>query len=373
MEEVVNQTPVNPENPPVKPEKKRHSGIDLLRIIALFLICFSHANQTFASVSEFTPYGFASLLSIGLTPFGTFGNVLFVICSSYFLVDKTRSRAEKAINILMDSSLISLCILIGFLISPEPLSVDTIIQQIFPDVFALNWFVPCYAIFYLLSPIAVIGLKHFTKKQHFVFTIASLLVYGGLSLLGLPPIGSNLLQFFYILNLVAFVKWHVPSLATHKLANFLMFLIGLSLCYAGIYLSLLFSGPSALTGRIPIFSPFLVIAFLGLFNLFEQMRFENKFISYLSGCSLFVYVIHENFLLRTITRVNYYYWAYATFGNDIAVAYMLVCGLFMFVAGFLLAVVYKETLARLTTLGAKGTAIGINKLFDKIYALCFKE
>ena len=51
---------------------------------------------------------FSQTISSIIVLFGPMGNILFVICSSYFLVDKTKSRAEKAINILFDSMVISI-------------------------------------------------------------------------------------------------------------------------------------------------------------------------------------------------------------------------------------------------------------------------
>lgn len=355
---------------------KRHSGIDLLRIIAIFLICLSHANQTFRNLFDLPSFDFINMVTVGLSPLGTMGNILFVICSSYFLVDKTKSRTEKAINLLMDSTLISICILIGFLISGEPLTWETILQQIFPDISGLNWFVPCYVIFYLLAPIVVFGLKHLTKKQHFAFTIASLVVYGCLSMISLAPVGSYLFQFFYILNLVAFVKWNAPSIYSHRKVNFFVFLVGMIVCYLGYFGFLVLSKQNAFFGRfsfISMLSPLSVIPLMALFNCFKEMKFDSKFISYLSTCSLFVYVIHENYLLRGITRVNYYNWAVGTFGDRLMLVYLIICGLFMFVVGFILAVIYKETFSRLTKFCSKKVDNVLRMIISKLYNKCFKK
>lgn len=214
---------------------QRQSGIDLLRIIAIFLICISHANQTLRGMYVFSPFSANELITLGLAPLGTVGNILFVVCSSYFLVDKNRSRLNKAINLLLDSTLISISILVSFLISKQPLDGFTIFRQFFPDIYRMNWFVPCYVIFYLIAPIVVAGLKHLTKEQHLAILLGSFVVYGLLNVLSLTPFGSELLQFFYILNIVAFIKWHKPNIYSHKKGNFLFFLIGMIICYSAYF------------------------------------------------------------------------------------------------------------------------------------------
>ena len=120
-----------------------------------------------------------------------------------------------------------------------------------------------------------------------------------------------------------------------------------------------------------LLSPVLLLPLICLFNIFAKMNFQNKFISYLSTCSLFVYVIHENYLLRTITRVNFYNYCLSTYGEQLAIVYMLICGSFMFICGFLLAVIYKESIHRLTSkfsiLMANLYAIAYNFIYNKIF------
>ena len=356
------------------PTKTRHSGIDLLRLIAMFLICFSHANQTFrANFDTSLLTYFSNAISVAIHPLGTCGNILFVICSSYFLADKSRTRGEKALGILFDSTLISVSILIVFLLSGQQLGPWTILHQVFPDVFNMNWFVPCYVIFYLLSPIIVAGLRQLSKKAHFAVVLFGLVVYGGLEMVQLTPVCSLLFQFYNILCIVAFVKWHCPNIFSHRKANLLVFLVGFFLTYA-LHIGALVLGesdfPIAFTFT-SMLAPILLISLVSLFNVFATMKFQNRLISYLGPCSLFVYVIHENFLLRTITRVRYYDWAIGTYGIQFGVVFIAACGIFMFVIGLILAVVYKETFHRLTAGFAKIVSKGIRKMFDWLYCKVF--
>ena len=118
-----------------------------------------------------------------------------------------------------------------------------------------------------------------------------------------------------------------------------------------------------------LFNPFLIFSLLGLFFWFEGIHFENRFVSYVATGTLFVYVIHENFLLRTITRVDFYNWFKGNYSGLSPLLPMFLCGLFMFVCGFALAVLYKETFGRLT----RKIADSIYKVFSKLFLKFVKE
>lgn len=374
MEEAIEES--NNNVTPLSIENKRKSGVDLLRIIAMVLIVVSHCDGTIKGILTFSLYSIQNTFFIFMTPFAIIGNVLFIICSSYFLVDKTRTRIEKVINILLDSTIISISILCGYLLSGHELETRTIINLIFPDVFAMNWFIPVYVIFYVISPIVVLGLKHLPKKVHFGFVLASLFFWGLLGMFGFGPDSSALFCFIYILNLVAFVKWHLPSFRKNKKANILIFVIGIIIfygCYYGFkymayyneyYYSFVFTSMTAL---------FIVVPMISLFNLFENMSFYNKTISYLSGCTLFVYVIHENWLISNYGRYKFFIYMISNYGENNAVLYILFCALILGTGSFLLAVIYNETFHRLTRKLAYLINSIINKCFNFIYQKVFKE
>lgn len=350
----------------------RKSGIDLLRILAILMICMFHARQTLFQtypVVDLEIPMFSRLILYAINTFGDIGNILFIICSAYFLVDKPRTSSKKAVCILSDTWLISIIILAIFLICHVSLDSKTILHQIFPTAYKTNWFVPAYIIFYLLAPIVVSGLRVLSKRAHFGLCLASVIFYGLLSLYEpVQPYSSLVFPFFYILNLVAFIKWYIPPKS--KRWNFMLFFGGFVL-FLGLLL-----GRKWLTRWSAIFdqsnlsslySPFLMFPLIGLFNLFRDMKFNNRVISYLSTCSLFVYVIHENYLLRSITREQYYIYMIERFGINYAFATVLLCGLGMFLGGFVLAVIYNETFHRLTKKISAAIWKWITCLTDQIY------
>ena len=380
MQEIIEQssTTVAAEERKVeeKSKEERRSGIDLLRIIAIFLICVFHANQTARKIVTFSMFSINDVISIAISPFGDAGNVIFVLCSSWFLVDRDYTRKEKAINLLLDSTLISISILTGFIISGAQFDFRTIIWQMLPDLFAKNWFVPCYVIFYLLAPIVVRSLKLLSKKGHFGLLVGGLVFYGLLSVINLKPVGSDLMSFFYILMIVSFFKWHTPSLVDNKKINLIIAVLGLFLLYFFFYGFRYLSMKFVVFERLnfaDMFDPFLVLPLFALFNLFRNMRFSSRVISFLSSCSLFVYVIHENYLLRTYTRVEYYNFMIENYGGNNILCWIYLCGVGMFVLAFCLAVIYKLSISKLTVLLSKKISALIDSLFDKSYTRLFSR
>ena len=368
------------ENVPSSGETKsvRNSGIDLLRILAMMLICLFHAHLTAREVIDLSQLGIAQeLLGHLFNSFGMIGNVLFVICSSWFLADKGKASTGKALAIIYDASLISIAILAGFLIGGYALNKNTILHQILPTVYQQNWFIPCYVVFYLCAPIIGQGLKAVGKKAHLIYCAFFLVLGGGSFLLKLPIASfftGGLFHFFFVYGLVCYIKWYMPRLSQSFKANLVICLAGLGLAY-GLHLTALF-----LAKRVAFFAgsfysadflnPFFVIGLIGLFNLFKLMPFKNRIVSYLGASSLVVYCAHENYLLRTYTRVDFYTYVFERCPQNTYFLWVSLCGLAMFVGGFAIAALYGKTISRFTGWAGRKTAFGLSILFNKLWQRC---
>lgn len=88
--------------------KKRESGIELLKIIAILLIVFSHVLQTLSQKNGYIDYqDYLIDLSHSTTdPFyltlsimryaGVFGNTLFFVCSAWFLTQVSAVKKTES-------------------------------------------------------------------------------------------------------------------------------------------------------------------------------------------------------------------------------------------------------------------------------------
>lgn len=92
--------------------KKRESGIEFLKIIAIFLIVFSHVMQTLSQKNGYIDYSdylidlshstadpFYLMLSI-MRYAGVFGNTIFFICSAWFLTKVFTVKKDRIIHLV---------------------------------------------------------------------------------------------------------------------------------------------------------------------------------------------------------------------------------------------------------------------------------
>lgn len=345
-------------------KNERKSGIELLRIIAILLICLSHAVQTSELFLDFSLNSFGIVVLSILRYSGQIGNVIFIICSSYFLTESSGIKRNKAFKILFDSMCISILIFICYLISGYRFGLLYSIKQILPDVFSNMWFIPIYVLFYLIHPMLNSAINGLSQKQHFSFCFIVFVVYGILGFLFNYSIGLNfLLDFIIVYFVVSYMKKYCSRLCENFKLNFIIFvftaIIFVFLAVIKKLLNLKYLFIDSWT------SPLLLIMLLSLFNIFNSFKFINKKINYLASCSLFVYCFHENILLRSFLRPKYYEFV-MNINPNIYFLWIMLCGIGMFVIAYLISILYKITFSKLTNWLSKKVNEGYEKLLDYI-------
>jgi len=342
------------------PKTVRRSGVELYKIIAMILICTSHCVQTLESFVDFqaTTTDWQMLLLRILRFSGNMGNIIFVICSSYFLLESQKSKKEKAINLLLDSQIISIGIFLSFLATATVLksefhfSLGGTLKQLFPDLFGLVWFVPCYAIFYLGHPAYNLVIKSISQKQHLGILGFIFIFYGLGGLIKIQPVYSGLLGFIFIYFTVAYLKLYCKSFIADKKKNLLLFFVFLFIFIVTVLIKNYLSFHISYFKTYPDISGLCSIIFLPmlicLFNVFLSMEFRSKFINYISSCSLFFYCIHENDLVRTSIRPKFYSVLIEKFGEQYILIYVASLIVALLVFGFAASAIYKQTFNKLT-------------------------
>lgn len=342
--------------------KTRLSGIEAYRIIAIFLICLSHANPQ--GLNLVNPF-----LSNILVYIGQCGNIMFIICSSYFLVDSKKIKLVKVIKILLDSAFISIIILLGMTIAGYSFDSKTILMQIFPTFYYNMWFISIYIIFYLIHPLLNLIINNLSKKQHFSLCFALFVIYGLLGLFTGWEVGVNeLLSFVILYFFVAYTKRYCQNLSNNTLKNTYLFIIFFCLFLALASLKLLIPLPKLTINQR--YSPILLPMLLFLFNIFKNTKFKSTLINTFASCTLFIYCFHDNILLRTYIRPTFYAHAFSAY-PDFYFGWIFVCGTGMFVLGGLVSLLYKFTLSKLSNYCAKRLSVVILDGIDLIYAKYF--
>ena len=126
----------------------RNSSIEILKLFAIVMIVFSHAlPEHRIDLSEATT-DIQQLIMVFMKYAGQLGNVIFIVCSAWFLLDSKKASIHKVAHIVCDSFCISVLLLLGFVLwGGVQLSVREIVKRLIPITMNLNWFVGCYIIF----------------------------------------------------------------------------------------------------------------------------------------------------------------------------------------------------------------------------------
>lgn len=148
-------------------KKARDSGIDLLKIIGIFLVVLCHSALTVSvsypeNIVGNTNAFFDSTLATTdikmsvvsfFRNFGSIGNDIFWVCSFWFLVESKKLRASKIFQMIFDVWIISVAFLTVSLCMGTNIGNYNIIKSIFPTSFSNNWFITQYLLIYAVHPL----------------------------------------------------------------------------------------------------------------------------------------------------------------------------------------------------------------------------
>ena len=367
-------------------QKVRLSNIELLKVIAIILIIFSHTIPYYgdAAAPFFVDINLASgnfqIIAVSYFKyFGRIGTAIFIFCSAYFLVDSKGIKVRKILYIVVDTFVISVIYLCGFLIGGYKLSASTIALQFIPITSRFNWFIGCYLIIYAVHPLLNKIIHGTGKRNLLVFNIFLFVVYNLLEF-----VGGEVLNMYYYTHLVGFVclyffagyikKYMQGFIGKTKLQAII--LVACIVCHTALFALTEYLGTKIefMADKIDhwdeINNPFMIGIAISSFALFSKLKFQSRFVNYLSSLSLLVYIIHENKLFRDLAKPQVFEFIYERFSYDRLAAWCVLFTFVTFVAASALAALYKESLGRLTKMAIdksypKLSAAG-NKILDKL-------
>lgn len=300
--------------------KKRESGIELLRIIAIIQVIILH-TYSYAGVGKAAleinqaASGFANLFwSFCRTPVN-----VFILITGYFLVTSTFDlkknirRASKTYSAMLFYSLI---ISLAFFIAAPALFTEKPANffRAFLPFFSREWyFLTDYIIILLLSPIINAALMKIDKKTYlwllgvlFVVlsvwpTIAEMEPFKqviSVKKVVDPELGKSLFSFLFMYIIGGFIRRFTNAKDKPQIKYLLVFA---GLCIVDFSANLLLHNhPSVYSGVYGMFNnPLVVMESAMLFMFFRDIKFQNKWINLFGGTTLGIYAIHEQHLFRT--------------------------------------------------------------------------
>jgi surface polysaccharide O-acyltransferase-like enzyme len=160
--------------------KKRILGIDLIRIIAMFMIMNYHLllNGSWMTVHPVNPTNM--LVGRGIAVFAVISVNLFALVSGYVGL-YSHHRISRFIELWLQVLFFSWIILLYFwLYRKSELNVELILHNLFPTYFKAYWYWNGYVILFVLMPIlnrGLVGLRRTTYRNLnvFLFFITSIL------------------------------------------------------------------------------------------------------------------------------------------------------------------------------------------------------
>lgn len=303
-------------------KKIRESNFELMRIISMFFIVLFHTLSYSGYLGRAT--GGMYLLVTFIKSITLVHVNSFILLCGYFQC-KQKLKLGKVISLInatwfYKAGILLLFLACGWLITNPPTTTE-ILRTILPLDYGLYWFIGNYIVLYLISPILNIVINNTTKQQLRNVIIILLVIVSGLSLVTVDSFynnnyGRSLSTFILLYFVGAYLRnypidqsyFMKPFTITAKrtvwfLTMIVCAVIGTMCCCVsqqiidlgsvsqeiGHILDYLFSSYS---------SPFVLLQTLCYFMLFASFTFKNKIINAIAGCTIGVYLIHENKYIR---------------------------------------------------------------------------
>ncbi len=365
-------------------QKERNSGIELLKIIAVFLIVINHVTQTLVYKEFFNNLHFydgyynltatTDITVFVLTCFryfGTIGNLVFMISSSYFLSNSEKNNLKKFFKLGLNTIIISYIFLFTFLIAKVDLPKKEIIKSLFPITSRNCWFITTYLLFILIVPFLNKLTKKLSQKQLLRVSYILFIFYFIISLIISKHV-SGIVIFITIYFIVNYFKKYMENFWNNKKRCIKLLVLGIVSLIILQFLTNLIGLKFEFFKDKPLYwlannNPIIFTISISLFYLFKQMSFKSRFVNTVSSLSLYVYLAHDNAQFRAYTRVYIWHYIYEKIGYSYIIIKLLLYALALFIAFNVISYIYKITIEKIAN------SI-IEKIFnnDKIKNICSK-
>lgn len=353
----------------------RDSGIELLKIFAIFVIVINHTVQSLTNEAYNIPNnGFVIDISRATTNiqcillqifrhFGVLGNSVFFICSAWFLLKSKNWNKKKWLFMVIEIWVVSIVIfIITYIILHGNISIGIIISSLFPTTFGNNWYMTCYLLFYPIHPILNSIVNMMNQRQLFRSTLVMVFLYVFMNFINCSWFFSSaIILWITIYFAIAYMQKYLMSFVDNIRENIILFIIGV-IGFIGIILITDICGlySQVLSDKVMRWvnncNPFLLAMSIAMFNIARNIHFKNRFINYISKLSLLIYIIHENIILRTYFRPAMWNYVYKRFGYSDVIQCVFIISFIIFIFGILCSILYVLTLQRF-----------VNKVSGKLY------
>lgn len=278
---------------------KRSSNFELLRICCMLMIISGHVigvHDTPFSLKN--PDEIIKLLFYG--GFLVAANA-FVLISGYFGI---KFMKERLISLILQVVFYSVALLLfAIAIGWHMFLPKKDILLLFPILFKQYWFITCYVMLYIISPLLNKWAASLDKNDYKNFLFAGFLiiyVWPTISFLVNAPqfindAGYGIINFSYLYMLGYFLRHHYieQHSASWYWGGYFLVVVILFLCQAGLSFLLGFE----FTSWFSYNTVFIFIGAVCFFMAFKNIKIQSSFINKLAKPCLAVYLIHKHPLI----------------------------------------------------------------------------
>jgi surface polysaccharide O-acyltransferase-like enzyme len=283
-------------------KKDRHSGMELLRILAMALVVLTHTDF-WALGSPTYEMCATDMVRAAYQYYVEFISIICVNCfifiSGWFSIrPSVKGFANLVFQIIFYNLLIYLvCAIVGY----TPWSISGFVAHL--NVF-VHWFLAAYIALYLLSPILNLFIEHAGKRQAMVtvalFVLLDVLLgwaHDYLYFMG----GYSLLHFIVIYLIARYIKVYGGKIFNldkkwDAAIYLLMTFLTPTLLIASYYLA-----PAVWHYSSLLFwynNPLVIIMSVYFCLFFTKLSFKSKVVNFIGASSFAVYLIHTDTLVR---------------------------------------------------------------------------
>ena len=285
----------------------RDSNIELLRLLAMFLVMLVHAS--------FLSIGIPTMLEAHAAPLTTLGRFLLestsIICVNVFVIISgwygVKWHPQKMSQLTFQAYFYSIVafLFVALVLGQNILNLDGLRHLLLLDGDDY-WFIKSYLIFFILAPAlnAFVNTESEQTQRYCLLALFSMqTVFGWLSIDGAGEFegGYSALSFIGLYLLTRYVRIHQQGfLGTITIRQSLSVFIFITVLQAFLAFLLTWKGVIVVGRLFTYTNPLVIIQAFSLVVLFAKIRpFHNKVINTLASSCLAVYLLHGNtFILR---------------------------------------------------------------------------
>lgn len=289
--------------------KNRNTSLDLLKILAIFLIVSFHASYKGIPANAVSGMGSINqILYYTFYHFGELGVNLFMLITGFFLVNSRKVGKDKIISFVLDIYFFStLSIFMALAMKKYTFH----LQDLLPVTFSYYWYITVYLIIYVLSPfinnfIHSLSKKSFQKLLIAIFCVFSIIpTLAGIIVGGTEEFGFYnrfvWLLFMYLVGGYLYIYQKdlaIMNNSPKKIIHILLKIVFFVAIFA--YFAIQGNINTRLFNITPTYfwgpnSVVMCFASILLFSLFYNLKIaNNKLITVLSSSTLSIYLLHEH-------------------------------------------------------------------------------